>query len=74
MTLNLRCFGPFCITFAWVFTPNSGFHILGTLVGSESFVELFMVEVFHKDFGMIFNFFMFTDLEMVFTMLSLCYA
>ncbi len=30
-------------------TFNSNFHILGALVGSISFVELFVVEVFHED-------------------------
>jgi len=62
MTLNWRCFGQFCITFSWVFILNLGFRMLGTLMRSKSFVELFVVEVFHKDFGTIFNFLMFTDL------------
>ncbi len=43
-------------------TLNSSFYILGTLVGSKSFVELFVAKVFHEDLGMIFNLPMFTNL------------
>jgi hypothetical protein len=41
---------------------------------STSFVELFMAEALHKDFGMIFNHPMFVNPHVVFAMLSLCYA
>jgi hypothetical protein len=47
---------------------NSSFHILGALMGSTSFVELFVVEVLYEDLGTISN------LRMPFVMLSLCYA
>ncbi len=50
------------------------FHILGALMRSTSFVELFMAEALHKDFGMIFNHPMFVNPHVVFAMLSLCYA
>ncbi len=43
-------------------------------MGSTSFVELFMVEVFHEDLKMIYNLPMFVDLQAAFTMLSSCYA
>ncbi len=33
--------------------PNLNFHILGTLVGSKSFVELFVTKALHEDLGMI---------------------
>ncbi len=43
-------------------------------MGSKSFIEYFVAKVFHEDFGMIFNFFMFIDFQTTFAMLSLCYA
>jgi hypothetical protein len=55
-------------------TLDSSFHIFGALVGSRSFVELFMVEVLHEDFGMIFNLPMPANLQVAFMKLSLCYA
>ncbi len=36
-----------------------GFCILGALVGSRSFIELFVVKVFHEDLGAIFSLSMF---------------
>jgi hypothetical protein len=36
--------------------PNLGFHILGALMGSRLFVELFVPKAFHEDFGTTFNF------------------
>ncbi len=56
------------------FTPNSNFCILGASVGSISFFELFVFEVFHEDFQMIFSFPMLVDLQVAFVMLLLCYA
>jgi hypothetical protein len=38
------------------FIHDLGFHILGTLVGSISFIKLFIVEVFHEDLGTMFSF------------------
>ncbi len=55
-------------------TFNSGFRILGALVGSTSFVKLFVAKALHEDFGTIFNFLMFANLHVTFAMLSLCYA
>ncbi len=49
------------------YTPSSNFHILGALIRSISFVELFVVEILHENFGMIFNLPMFA-------IFSLCYA
>jgi hypothetical protein len=54
--------------------PNLGFRIFGTLMGSMSFVELFVVEAFHEDFRMIFSLPMFIDPHATFVMLSLCYT
>jgi len=51
-----------------------GFRILGALVGSTSFVESFVVKVFHEDLGIIFNLSMLADLQATFAMLSLRYA
>ncbi len=51
-----------------------GFQILGALVGSRSFVELFMAETFHEDLRMIFNFPMLVDLQTAFAMFLLCHA
>jgi hypothetical protein len=42
-------------------TPDLSFHILGALVISRSILELFMVEVFHEDLGMIFSLLMLAD-------------
>jgi hypothetical protein len=50
------------------------FYILGPLVGSISFIELFVAKALHEDFGRISSFFMFTNLHAAFTMLLLCYA
>jgi hypothetical protein len=55
-------------------TFNLGFHILGALVGSRYFVKSFMVEAFHEDFKMIFNFPMLADLQAAFAMFSLHYV
>jgi hypothetical protein len=55
-------------------TSNSSFHILGSLMGFTSFVELFMVKALHKDLGTISNHPMFVDPHVTFAMLSLCYA
>jgi hypothetical protein len=43
-------------------------------VGSTSFVESFVIKVFHEDLGTIFSFLMFANLQGIFAMLSLCYA
>jgi len=43
------------------FIFNLSFHILGTLVGSKSFIELFVAKVLHEDLGMISNFLMLTN-------------
>jgi hypothetical protein len=56
------------------FILNLSFHILGTLVGSKSFIELFVAKVLHEDLGMISNLPMFTNFKTTFTILSLCYA
>ncbi len=54
--------------------PDLGFRILGALVGSTSFVESFVVEVFHEDLWTIFSFPILADLQVTFMMLLLCYA
>jgi hypothetical protein len=56
------------------FTPDLGFRILGAQVGSTSFVELFVVEVLHEDFRMIFSLPMLVDPQMFFVMILLCYT
>lgn len=43
-------------------TPNSSFHILGALVWFKSSIESFVVEAFHKDFGIIYSIPMLVDL------------
>ncbi len=48
-------------------TPNSSSHILGTPIRSISFIELFVVEAIHENFGMIFSLLMFA-------IFLLCYA
>jgi len=53
--------GPLNITSFWFFIFDLGSRILGALMGSTSFVELFMVEVLDKDLGTIFNFLMFAN-------------
>ncbi len=53
---------------------NLGFHILGTLVGSTSFVELFVTEVLYEDLGTIFNLPVFVNPPVAFVMLLLCYT
>jgi hypothetical protein len=40
-------------------TPDSSFYILGTPIRSISFVESFVVEAFHENFGMISSLLMF---------------
>ncbi len=55
-------------------TLDLGFHILGTQMGSTSFVESFVVKTLHEDLGMISSLPMLVDPHVVFTMLSLCYA
>jgi hypothetical protein len=40
-------------------TSNLNFHILCTLVGSPSFVELFVTKTLHEDLGMRSNLLMF---------------
>jgi hypothetical protein len=42
--------------------PNLHFHILGTSIGSSSFVESFAIEAFHENLGTIFSLLMFADL------------
>jgi hypothetical protein len=54
--------------------PDTNFHILGALVGSTSFIELFMAKARHKDFKTKSSFPMFTNLHVAFAMLLLCYA
>jgi hypothetical protein len=48
--------------------------ILGALVGSTSFVELFVAKALHEDLGMIFSFLMFINLQVTFEMISLCHV
>jgi len=43
-------------------------------MGSTSFIELFVVEVFHEDLGTIFSLPMLVDFWVAFAMLLLCYA
>jgi hypothetical protein len=50
------------------------FCILGTLVGSTSLVELFVVEVLHEDFGRIYNLLMHANPKAPFVMFSFCYV
>jgi hypothetical protein len=52
-------------------TFDSSFHILGALVGSKSFVKLFVAKALHEDLGTIFNLIMFADLHEVFAMFLL---
>ncbi len=54
--------------------PDLDFCILGALMGFRSFIESFIVKVFHEDLETISNFLMFVDPSAVFAMLSLCYA
>jgi hypothetical protein len=56
------------------FTFALGFRILGAPMGSTSFVQSFVVEVFHEDLGTISNLPMFINLHVVFLMFSLCYT
>jgi len=56
------------------FIHDSSFCILGILVGSTSFVELFMVKAFHKDLGTISSLPMLVYPHVTFAMLLLCYA
>jgi hypothetical protein len=53
---------------------DSCFHILGALMGSTSFVGLFLVEVLREDLWTISNFLMLVNLHATFVMFSLCYA
>ncbi len=68
---GLDCYISLLLDF---FTPNLGFCILGTLVGSKSFVESFVVKAFHEDLGMISSLPMFTNTHVAFEMFSLCYV
>jgi len=52
---------PLYIIFLGFFTSNSGFCVLGALVGSTSFVELFVVEAFHEYFKTLFSIPMLVD-------------
>jgi hypothetical protein len=54
--------------------PDFGFCILGALVGSTSFIESLVVEVFHEDLGTIFNLPMLAYFQATFAMLLLHYA
>jgi hypothetical protein len=45
------------------FILDSGLCILGTSMGSISFVESFVVKTFHEDLGMISNLPIFTNLQ-----------
>lgn len=56
------------------FTPNLGFHTLGTLVGFKPFVDLFVVEAFHEDLGVVFSFLILINPQVAFAMFLLCYA
>jgi hypothetical protein len=51
-----------------------GFCIIGAIVGFLPFVEYFVSKVHHEDFNTIVSLFMFTDLQIAFVMLLLCYA
>ncbi len=51
-----------------------GFRIFDILMGFRSFVELFVIEVFHEDLGTIYNFFMLVNSHVPFVMLSLFYV
>jgi hypothetical protein len=55
-------------------TLDLTFCILGTLMGSKSFVELFVVEVLHEDLGMISSFPMLINRYATFTMFLVYYA
>ncbi len=59
----------FLLTF---FIHDLGFCILGTSVGSTSFVELFVVETLHENLGTIFTLLMLIDPHATFTMFLLC--
>jgi hypothetical protein len=67
-------FGPLISLPFGFFTSNLSFHILGALMGSTSFVELFVVKAPHEDLRTIFSLPTFVDPQMTFTMFSLCYA
>jgi hypothetical protein len=56
------------------FIPDLSFHILGALVRSKSFIELFMAKVLHENLGMISSLPMLVDRWATFAMLLLCYA
>ncbi len=67
--------GLLCITSSLFFYSQLGvFCILGTLVGSKSFVESFVAKVLHEDLGMISSLPMFTNTHLAFAMFSLCYV
>jgi hypothetical protein len=67
--------GPFYNTLPPSFLiPNSCFRILGALVISTSFVESFVVEVFHEDIGMMFSLLMVANPRVAFVMFLSCYA
>jgi hypothetical protein len=58
----------------YFFTSNSSFRVLGPLVGSSSFVEPFVAEVFHEDLGTMFSLPMLVNPHMTFLMFLLCYT
>ncbi len=53
---------------------NLGFHILGALVESRSFVKSFVAKAFHEDLGTISNLPMFVDLQAAFEVFLFCCA
>jgi hypothetical protein len=55
-------------------TLDLSFHILGALVGSISFIELFVIKVFHEDFRTIHNLPMLVFPHASFMIFLLCYA
>jgi hypothetical protein len=56
------------------FILDFDFRILGGLVGFRSFIESFVIKALHEDLGMIFCLPMLANLQVAFTMLSLCYT
>ncbi len=51
-----------------------GFYILGTSIGSRSFVESFVAKVFHENLGTTSNLPMLVDPQAIFVIFLLCYA
>ncbi len=66
--------GPLYIISSWFFYSWIRFLYLGTLLGSISFNELFVVEILREDLRMIFSLPMLTNPSATFTMFLLCYA